>query len=313
VVGGLTWAANRSSDEPDEPDLAPVAVRLERNPVKVAWYADGDLHLEKVVVRVPSLTDLVELNGGAVYGDREGTIAFVAADGQRRRIGSKDPATPLVASGGAGWVAWVDPADGGDTATLEVYDVSAGETLATEDLPSSDVRPIAIDQHQVYFETPDGTYSWEPGIRRPRRMDRGGLLDVESANLVYQLDGSIEMEQGFFNVSFVRPGTDALISPGGVLVLSKMPGPGVAAGQPFRPLLYDSRSGASRRTGIGPAERAVAATFGSNSTAVYLVAQVEDLDSTGRLLALRSCDLTDGRCTDVAPVRSGTDAPLLAR
>ncbi|WP_028645161.1 sigma factor-like helix-turn-helix DNA-binding protein [Nocardioides sp. URHA0020] len=314
VVGGLAWAADRGPDDPGERDLAPVAVRLERNPVTVAWYADGRLHLDKVSVKVPAITALVELDGGAVYGDRKGTIAFVAADGQRRRIGHQDPDGRLVASTGEGWVAWVDPGDGGSDATLEVYDVATGANVATQDLRTGDVRPIAIDQGHLYFAAPDGTYSWEPARGSPRRMDRDGLVDVESANLVYQLDGSIEMEQGFFNVSFVRPGTDALISPGGVLVLSRVPGPGVATGAPFRPLLYDARSGSRKPTGVRADERAVAAAFGSNNTAVYLVAQVADLDSGGdHLLALRSCDLTDGRCTDVAPVEAGTDPPVLAQ
>jgi hypothetical protein len=274
----------------------------------VAWYADGRLHLERVVVAVPALTDLAELNGGAVYGDDTGTIAFVAADGQRRRIGHKDPDSPLVATTGEAWVAWVDP----DGPRLEVYDANTGSTLATRDLPSADVRPIAIDQHRVYYATPDATYAWAPETDSAERLERTGLVDVESANRVYQLDGQIEMEQGFFNVSFTRPGTGALISPGGVLVLSTMTDPGVAEGRPFRPLLYDARSGTRKRTGLGPDERAVDATFGANNTVVYLVAPA-DPGNANALVVLRSCDLTGGRCTDVAPVPVGDEPPLLAR
>jgi hypothetical protein len=53
--------------------------------------------------------------------------------------------------------------------------------------------------------------------------------------------------------------------------------------------------------------------------AIYLVARVADLaggaDLDGNLdplLVLRSCDLDSGRCTDLAPVQSGTDRPVLA-
>ncbi|GAA4714896.1 hypothetical protein GCM10023349_37770 [Nocardioides conyzicola] len=320
VVGGLTWWAQRESPAPPPKDLAPVAVTRAPNPVKVAWYANGSLHLQKVAVAVPPLTDLAELNGGVVYGDHEGTVAFVAADGERRRLGRKVVDSPLLASREEGWAAWVDPGDGdGDAPTLDVYDVNAGELLDSRDLPSTDVRLVAIDQRQVFYEEADGTFSWVPGDGPPVRLERDGLLDVESRNRVYQLDGSIEMEQGFFNVSFVRPGTGAQISPGGVLVLTRKPDPEVAEGQPFRPLLYDARSGDRKRAGLSIDERAVDATFGEGNTAVYLVAQVADLvggsDIDGNvdpLLVLRTCDLTGGRCTDVAPVQSGTDRPILA-
>ena len=320
VVGGLTWLANREP-APSDDDVAPVVVTKEPNPVKVAWYANGLLHLAKVSVTVPGVTDLIELNGGAVYGDPEGTVAFVAADGKQRRIGVKDPDIPLVASGGEGWAAWVDPgANGGAGPTLKVYDVSAGELLDSRILASPEGRPVAIDQHQVFYTDADVTYAWTPGVEPPVTLQRDGLLDVESANRVYQLSsGPIEMVQSFFNVSFIRPGTGALVSPGGVLVLSKVTEPGAAEGHPFRPLLYDARSGDRKRTGIGSGERAVDATFGPNNTLVYLVVQVADLEggsdldgNIDPLLVLRSCDLTGGRCTDVAPVQAGTDRPVLA-
>jgi len=317
VLGGLTWLADREPSE-DGP-LPPADVIRVKSPVQVAWYANGRLHLENVAVAVPDVTDLVELNGGAVYGDRAGTVAFVAADGERRRIGDKSPTSPLVASQGEGWAAWVDPGSESQPPTLVVYDVSNGRLLDAREVPTGDVRPIAIDQHQVFYEGPDGTFAWTPGVEPPLRIERDGLADVESANRVYQVDDSIDMVQSFFNVSFVRRGIGAQISPGGVFVLSRRPGPGVAEGRPFRPLLYDARSGGAKPSGVSVAERAVDATFARNNTAVYLVAQVADLaggsDLDGNLdplLVLRSCAVDTGRCTDLAPVQSGTDRPILA-
>lgn len=324
VLGGLTWLANRGSPEDDGP-LPPAAVTRVQNPVQVAWYANGRLHLEKVAVAVPAVTDLVELNGGAVYGDHEGTVAFVAADGERRRIGHKDPDSPLVASteDGQSWAAWIDPGeDGGPGPAIQVYDVSAGKILATREV-APDARAVAIDQRQVFYEQSDGAFSWTPGVRGAAKLERTGLLDVESANRVYQAGGSaggsIDMVQSFFNVSFVRPGTGALISAGGVFVLSKAPGPGVAEGRPFRPLLYDATSGSRKPSGVGIGERAVDAAFSRNNTVVYFVAQVADLvggsDLDGNvdpLLVLRTCSTSSGACTDLAPVQSGTDRPVLA-
>jgi DNA-directed RNA polymerase specialized sigma24 family protein len=321
VLGGLTWLANRESPEGDGP-LPPAAVIRVQNPVQVAWYANGRLHLDKVAVAVPAVTDLVELNGGAVYGDHDGTVAFVAADGERRRIGHKDPEARLVASDGDGesWVAWIDPGEDGDPGpALQVYDVSAGELLATREV-ASDARTVAIDQQQVFYEQSDGAFSWTPGVRGAAKLERAGLLDVESANRVYQLGGSIDMVQSFFNVSFVRPGAGARISAGGVFVLSKAPGPGVAEGRPFRPLLYDATSGSRKPSGVGVRERAVDAAFSRNNTVVYFVAQAADLaggsDLDGNvdpLLVLRACSTESGSCTDLAPVQSGTDRPVLAQ
>lgn len=325
VLGGLTWWTNRGSTDDDGP-LPPAAVTREKNPVQVAWYANGRLHLEKVAVAVPAVTDLVELNGGAIYGDHKGTVAFVAADGERRRIGRKEPDSPVVASAedGEAWVAWIDPGEeGGAGPTIQVYDVSAGKLLATRDVASTDVHLVAIDQHQVFYEGSDGAFAWTPGVETALKLARAGLLDVESANRAYQTGGSaggsIEMVQSFFNVSFVRPGTGALISPGGLLVLSKVPGPGAAEGRPFRPLLYDAGSGARKPSGVGVGERAVDAAFTRNNTLVYFVVQTADLaggtDLDGNLdplLVLRTCGTDSGQCTDLAPVPSGTDRPVLA-
>ncbi|KQW43897.1 hypothetical protein ASC77_21080 [Nocardioides sp. Root1257] len=320
VLAVVTWATSRDSASPED-DLAPAPITKADNPVRVAWYANGHLHLDNVVVAVPRLTDVVELNGGAVYGDQDGTVAFVAADGQRRKIGDKSPTSPLVASPEEGWAAWTDPGSNeGQPPALVVYDVSNGTLLDARGVSGGEVRPIAIDQHQVFYEEADGsTYAWTPGVEPPLRLTRTDLLDVESANRVYQVEGSIEIEQAFFNVSFLRPGTGAQLSEGGILVLSKADRAGVDDRDPFRPLLYDARSGDKKPTGIGPGELAVDATFGRNNTVVYLVVQKADLaggsDLDGNvdpLLVLRSCDLSSSRCTDVAPVPTGTDAPILA-
>ena len=320
VLGGLTWLADRGPADEDGP-LPPADVTRVHNPVEVAWYANGRLHLEKVAVAVPAVTDLVELNGGAVYGDHEGTVAFVAADGLRRLIGHKEPDNPLVSSteDGDSWAAWIDPGEeGGPGPAIQVYDVSAGKLLATRDV-SAETRTIAIDQHQVFYEGSDGAFAWTPGVQGAVKLERTGLLDVESANRVYQLDGSIDMVQSFFNVAFTRPGTGALISAGGVFVLSKASGPGVAEGRPFRPLLYDATTGSRKPSGVGVDERAVDAAFSRNNTVVYFVAQVADLaggsDLDGNrnpLLVLRTCATESGNCTDLAPVQSGPDRPVLA-
>ena len=71
VVAGLTWLDTRPSPRARRPRPAD-GRRGAANPVDVAWYAAGKLHLDDVTVELPGVTDFVEVNGGAVYGDRSG-------------------------------------------------------------------------------------------------------------------------------------------------------------------------------------------------------------------------------------------------
>ena len=91
----------------------------------------GALHLANVTVEVPPsgrpIDHLAQINGGAVYGDDTGAVAFVGDDGKVTRIGTKAVDAPLVASDESGWVAWVDPRD--ESPRLVVYDLTAREVL----------------------------------------------------------------------------------------------------------------------------------------------------------------------------------------
>ncbi|MBA2953166.1 hypothetical protein GON03_02505 [Nocardioides sp. MAH-18] len=301
VLGGVAAVLARDAQEEQ---LPPAKVTRSPNPVDVAWYADGVLHLDLVKVQVPPLTDLSELNGGAVYADTDGTVAFVAADGKRRRLGTKEPGSPLVASADEGWAAWTEP--GGSR--LVVYDVSKDEEIFTYP-GDEEIRPVAIDLGFVYFDTPDASYVWNPGPGAPEALDQAGLADVESATQVFQVGGEIEMEQGIFSVAFHRPGIGALLSPGGTFVLSRSDDG--EPGTPYRPLLYDARSGRKMPIGLQPGERVLDATFGDNYSAVYLVAP-EAGAGPDDLLVLRTCELDAEQCSDVTPVSQSDERPLLA-
>jgi hypothetical protein len=320
VLAGLTWVATR----PGDPELPPGITRSP-NPVDVAWYGSGEIHLDDVRVEVPAVTDLAEVAGGAVYGDRSGAIGFMAADGTRTPIGHKVAAAPLAASGEVGWAAWVDPR--GDVPELVVYDVVAERILAKLELPSPGAgwqgldagsHPIAIDQGRVYYVTQDGDFSWAPPGGEPERLDQDGLVDVGAAVRVFQERGRIEMVQSFFSVSFARRGEGALISPGGNFVLSRVPRD-LSPEEPFRVILYDARSGDRLPSGLGPHERVVDATFGRNHGVVYLAARAGRLrrgqdihDDIPPLVVLRTCEPGGIECHDVAPLSGATDRPLLA-
>jgi hypothetical protein len=81
IVGGLVvavlaagwawWAA-----QPSPPD-----VREEANPLPVAWYAEGELHLQDVVVELPRVDAFVVDGSGAVVRLRSGEVLRVDAEG----------------------------------------------------------------------------------------------------------------------------------------------------------------------------------------------------------------------------------------
>ena len=307
VVGGATWVGTRAT----QPDLPPAKVVRSGNPVDATWYAGGRIHLAGVALTVPGVTALSSVNGGAVYTARDGTVAFVAANGERRRLGEHDPATPLVASAGDGWAAWVERERAGER-TLVVYDVSNGAELATRQV-GADTLPVAIDQQHVYYLTGDAAYAWQPGPNSPTELPQPRLADVDAATRVYDTGqgaaAQIEMVQPFFSVSFLRPGVGAQLAPGGTVVLTRPPG--TDAGAPFVPRLYDVRSGHTLPSNLASGELAVDATFGDNGTIVYLV-RPRGADPAGGLLVLRSCDIGAAACYDAVPLRSGQGAVLLA-
>jgi hypothetical protein len=325
VIAGVTWATTRPADE-KKPQPSPAHVVASDNPAAIAWYAGGKLHLDQVAVELPPLSDLVEVYGGAVYGDREGVVAHVAADGTRTVIGEKVAAAPLVGSEASGWAAWVDPR--GEGPTLVVYDVVGGRLLARLDLPSPgagwqdlDVgsHPVAIDQDHVFYVTQDGDFAWAPLTDdEPVPLDRQGLLDSASATRVYEEGSRIDMVQSFFSVDFVRRGEGATLSAGGNYVLTRAPGDWMP-GWPFRPLLYDARSGDRLESGVGPDELVLDASFGEEHDVVYVVGRAADFaggaDLDGAddpLLTLRSCQLGTADCHDVVLLPRVGERPLLS-
>ena len=306
-----TWAGTRS--QPAEPDNTPANVIRSKNAVDLPWYAGGRLHLADVSVALPAVTSLAAVAGGAVYGDVTGEVGFVAADGSLSLLGSKLAAAPVVVSGENSWTAWID--GGGDGTELVLYDLAADEVLGRLNVePGS--HPIAVDQHRVYFSTPDGDYSWAPGSDA-EPLERNGLLDVDSATRVYGGPGRIEMVQSFFSVSFGVPAPAPSSRPAAAYVLTRQPGS--SDDEPFAPVLYDARSGQRLPLGLDPDELAIDAAFGPNYTVSYLVIRTvgvdheRHLDGNARpLVVLRTCDLGSADCHDIIPLARAGEQPLLA-
>ena len=68
----LWWAARTAAPE----------VREEANPLPVVWYAESDLHLEKVVVELPEVDEFVAWGSGAAVRLGSGEVVRVDVDGE---------------------------------------------------------------------------------------------------------------------------------------------------------------------------------------------------------------------------------------
>lgn len=318
VIGAATWVTTRPA--PSDPRPAPPVVRRHPNPVDVPWFANGELHLAGVAVRLPQPVSLIALNGGAAYVDQRGRVAYVAADGVRRPLGLAVPGSRLVGSSGEDWVAWLAAARSGGAEAeprLVVHDVATDRRVGERQVPV-DTGLVAIDQRRVFYTGAGTSYGWRPEDGDVEQVTRPGLADVDSAVRAYAVGGRVAAVQPFFSVAHRWPGTAPVLSPGGEVVLAAAPGS--RPDGPFRPRLYDTRSGARLTSGLATGEVAVDASFlGGSGMLTYLVARAADLaggsDLDGNndpLLVLRVCQVGTAGCTDAAPVPTSTDQPMLA-
>ena len=325
-----SWIGTRSDG--DSAARARPVVTMVENPADIAWWADGRLHLANVTVEVPPsgrpLDNLAQINGGAVYGDDTGAVAFVGDDGEVTRIGTKAAGAPLVASDENGWVAWVDPRNG--SPELVVYDLTARGVLASRTLPSAGTRgdraeedgyPIALDGDKVFYAAEGGEHAWTVPDGATEPVEPSGLLAAASGTRVWQVDPTtITMVQPFFSLSFDRAGSGAQMSPDGNRVLTRTSDTG-AGGTASAVHLYDTRSGESLWTGLTRRDVPIAAALGPETEVTYLLAYRDDesrrnafvRQSSSSPVELRTCDHEARRCRLVAQIPLVGAAPVLAR
>lgn len=324
VIGGGTWWADRASDEDggEQPtSLSAVDPQRARNPAGVAWYADDVLHLANATYELPTVRDLAALGAGAVYGDVDGRVVYLADDGVRTELGTKDPAAPLATSDQLGWIAWVDPA--GATPRLLVYDIGQADLVGELDLPRSrsgpqeqpDTRPVAIDQETIYVATAEGTRAWRP-TRDPdyvQVLEGPPLVDVASANRIYQLDPErIRLDQPFFTNVYDVPGRGGELSADGNYAATRNPEDGSV-------LVYDVRSGDP--VDVRPPEGITVAdvVLAPEGAITYLTVDPDGFatragnDSHPIRGELVTCRLDDGECEALATFVLDSEVPILAK
>lgn len=316
LVGLGTWLGTRPAEQDTNLSIAPVQQR--ENPSAMTWFANGELHLDHVLITLPPVQQIAVISGGAVYGDKK-EVVFVADDGSRTLLGGKVPGAALVASDEQGWVAWVDPAGG--SPEVVVYDLTSRTTLARTALNggAAESWPIAIDQDRVFFTTPAQDYEWQPLSGDPVPVAPDGLLDVSSATRVFQgSPETISIHQPVFDIAIDRLGKGAQLSGDGDYVLTRTADARSVYGAVH---IYDTRSGDEITTGITTEEIAIAAELGPERTVTYIVVRAEDkpgADEFVRLsfsgpLELRTCSFDTATCVVDTKFPSTGSTPLLAR
>jgi len=306
VGAGLTWWTTRGADDaPPDRDVGPAAVTArEQNPAgAVTWWANGELHLDHVVLAVEGLRDMTRLGSGAVYGDEEGRVVYVADDGSRSVLGHKDPDVPVAATDETGLAAWYDP----DTKEVVAVTARTGQEVLRTGVGDGP-RVVAVDGDVIYLVGAEGTRALLPtGPTSQVPVSPGDLLDVRSRVRAFQVnDSTIQVVQSYFNVSYDLPGRGASLSPDGVVVVSRL-----GVGDDAEAVVYDARSGDELASGLATTDLVLAASPGELGTVAFIVAQ-GGLES-GRDLQLRVCDLRVSLCRIIERIPDDGSTPVLAR
>lgn len=254
LVAGVAWLVVQRAQRPP-------GVHEARNPLPVAWYYDGRLHLADVVVERPQVTQLVSVRGGVVTEDTRGRITLVEDDGHTHDLGRTRPGARIAVDRDRHLVAWAGTVGG--RPAMVVDDVVTGEVVRTHPMPHGDSEPLAIDQGRVLLTSGDEAYEWSfaVGSQEMNRVVRTVLDSADGATVSQATRYELQVLRSYVNVLRL-PGRGADLSPDGQRLLTYRPGSG---GQP---LLYDAAHGSRLDVGVPESQHAVAATFGPGNSLV---------------------------------------------
>jgi hypothetical protein len=309
-----TWIAARLDNVGD--------VALARNPLPVAWYAEGTLHLADVTVGVRPVLELVTVPGGVVLADEDGQVLLVEGDGELVTIGETVPGTPLVVEPDNGWVAWADP--GAGEPELVAFDTRVADEVGRRSLaepgagggqPVGDNGPIAIDGERVYYRVGDRDYSWEP-LPGDAFALSGHLVDTAEGARLSQATGPTDLllQAQPFDTGRLVVGTDARLTPDGRYVMAALDDDLV---------VYEAATGEEVPRMHSPSDQATSWTYVGDDT--FLVTVLHLLQDKQYQDMLQMPDQGDYRiyecvlgradtCVEAHRVeRESFDSPVLAR
>ena len=304
VGAGAYFATYGAGQGTPDDRLKDAAVSREENPVPgVAWYADGQLHLDHTVLAIGGLRDMTRVGTGVVYGDDKGRVVYAADDGSLDVLGHKDPDVPVAATDENGWAAWIDT--DADQPAVVVKEAATGNLIGRFAVAAG-AQVVAMDGSSVYFVDATGAHQRFPQAGNTIDLGPGRLLDVRSRVQAFQLDpGTVRVVQAIFSQSFDVTGQGAMLSPDGALVVTTLPDSDDAV------TVYDNRSGEQIPNAVDGRDHVVAFAPGNRLTMTYVIAPSGV--SPGHELQLRSCDLNTSVCTIAARIPNLGSTPVLAR
>ncbi len=251
------------------PRLASLEVTSEENPVGLAWWLNGQLHLQHGTVRVPGVRHLVEAGDQVVYGDGDGLVVAVAEDGSRVELGTMDVGTPLVSSPRAGLVAWLESSNG----DLVVWSASTGRVEGSLAM-TRDAAVLGWDRERLYLRDDGIEESATLGgdglvvstVSPPISLRGGALTDVAIGAQLWADRGSMTVVQALDHHEVTVPGSSGQLSPDGRFVIT--------VGRPGGPAAYDAVTGEALGTWFPGDWTTMAAAFTAEGRAVWSVARV---------------------------------------
>lgn len=314
VVAGVGWLWQRSEEVG--------RVTPAENPLPMAWYADGLLHLDEVTVEVRPVVDLVTVPGGVVLADEDGEVLMVEPDGELGELGDTVPGEGLVVEPDNGWVAWADP--GAGTPELVVFDTRVGDEVGRRSLsfpdaesgqPVGSTGPIAIDGERVHYRTRTTDFFWEP-LEGDAFSLAGELVDLADGAQLSRVEGSdaLLVQAQPFDTGSLVTGTDARLTPDGRYVLATVAEDLV---------VYDSQTGQEVPRMHSPSDQGLSWTYtGDDTFFVTVLHKLQDKQYQDTLQMpdegdYRIYECVPGRddvCVEVHRVpRESPDPPVLAR
>ena len=270
VLLGTTWWTS-GEDGPRQGEVTPST-----NPMPVPWYADGRLHLGRVVVEVAGVQTLLSVPDGVVYSDMEGRVVHVDDGGTQRPIGETVPGSRLAVEPDNGWVAWADPGDGDPE--LVVHDTIARDEVGRRSLsvagdaggqPVGTYGPIAIDDERVFYASPDGDFAWEPMIDVSFALS-GTMVDTAEDSRVTRSDGVLRVTPLPYRTGTAIGADDARLTHDGRYAFA------VDDGDANRLEIYDVETGRPIPQLYSPSDEAVSWTYQDGTFYFALLHMLQD-------------------------------------
>ena len=240
AVAGGAFALTR----PEPPaTLESLTITPVENPVNLAWWADGVLHLDHGTARVPDVRQLVEAGPRVVYGTAAGAVVAVSEDGSPHPTGHHGPGDAAGRRQPAS--AW----SGGSSPVAMWWSMTCSRSARPAGPKGKgENRTVGFDRGELYFSS-DGTdqsVTTNSGrtvvspVAPPEAAADSRLVDISSGTELRIGGGGLTVTQPLFSLTTDLPGDRGRLSVDGNFAIT--------AGTDNLPLVSDTRDGADQGT-----------------------------------------------------------------